>query len=52
MLIRKIVEIADSREKAKEIAKRVQKKRSNGDYRPFLEILQEEINKATKDTAK
>ena len=52
MLIRKIVEITDNMNKAKEIQKRVQKKRENGDSRSFGEILQEEIKKATKYTAK
>ena len=45
MLIRKIVEIAYNRQRAKEIQKRVQKKRDNGDCRSFGEILQEEIKK-------
>lgn len=50
MLIKRIVEIADNREKAKEIACRVQNKRSQGDNRNFADILQEELNriKATK----
>ena len=53
MLISKIVEIADNRERAKEIAKKVIK-RGNKEGRPFGDILQEEIDKikATKDTAK
>ena len=45
MLIRKIVEIAYNRKRAKEIQKRVQKKRENGDSRSFGEILQEELDK-------
>lgn len=53
MLISKIAEIADNRERAKEIAKKVIK-RGNKEGRPFGDILQEEIDKikATKDTAK
>lgn len=51
MIIRKIAELL-TREKAREIQYEVQKRRKNGDYRPFREILQEEIEKATKDTAK
>lgn len=53
MLIIQIAEISDNLEKSKEIQKIVQKKRDNGDYRPFSEILQKEIGKykkATKDT--
>lgn len=53
MLIIQIANISYNLEKSKEIQKIVQKKRDNGDYRPFLEILQEEIGKykkATKDT--
>jgi len=44
--------ILADRQKAKEIASRVQNKRSKGDYRCFADILQEEIakEKATKDT--
>lgn len=46
MLISKINEIADNREKAKDIAYRVQKKRETGeDYRTFGEVLQEELDK-------
>lgn len=50
--IASIVEIADNRQKAKEIAYRVQNKRSKGDCRCFADILMEEISKekATKDT--
>ena len=53
MLIIQIAKISYNLEKSKEIQKIVQKKRDNGDYRPFSEILQEEIGKykkATKDT--
>lgn len=55
MLISKIASIADNREKAKEIAYKVQKKRETGeDCRTFGEVLQEELDKekATKTTAK
>jgi hypothetical protein len=47
-----IAQIADDREKAKDIAYRVQKKRDSKDYRCFADILMEEIakEKATKDT--
>ena len=51
MLINKIVSISCDQEKAKEIQKRVQKKRETGeDYRTFGEVLQEELDKikATK----
>ena len=53
MLISKIAEIADNRERAKEIASRVIK-RGNKEGIRFGDILQEEIEKvkATKDTAK
>lgn len=49
-----IAQIADNREKAKDIAYRVQKKRDGKDYRCFADILMEEIakEKATKDTGK
>jgi hypothetical protein len=50
MLIIQIAEISDNLEKSKEIQKIVQKKRDNGDYKPFLEILQEEIDKYKKAT--
>lgn len=43
-----IVEIADSREKAKEIASRVMK-RGNEENLKFGDILQEEIDKLKKD---
>ena len=55
MLINKIVSISCDQEKAKEIQKRVQKKRETGeDCRTFGEVLQEELDKikATKDTSK
>ena len=54
MLINKIVSIACDQEKAKEIQKRVQKKRETGeDCRTFGEVLQEELDKikATKGQA-
>lgn len=54
MNILAITNIAD-RETAKELQERTQKRRDNGDYRQFKEILEEEIDKyrkATKDTAK
>ena len=44
MLIRKIVEITDNREKAKEIAERVIRK-GNEEGRRFGDILQEELDK-------
>ena len=44
MLIRKIVEITDNREKAKEIAQRVIR-RGNEEGRRFGDILQEELDK-------
>lgn len=51
-----IAQIADNRQKAKEIASRVQRKRElNQDNRAFRDILQEEVDKvkkATKDTGK
>ena len=55
MLINKIVSISCDQEKAKEIQKRVQKKRETGeDYRTFGEVLQEELDKikAAKGTGK
>ena len=48
MLSSKIAEISDDKERAKEIQQEVQKKRENGDYRSFGEILQEEIKKGEK----
>ena len=48
-----IAQIAADRQKAKEIACRVQNKRDSGDNRSFADILQEELDKlkeATKDT--
>jgi flagellar hook-basal body complex protein FliE len=45
--------IAADRQKAKEIACRVQSKRAQGDNRTFADVLQEELDnhkKATKDT--
>ena len=50
-IIEKINRIADNRERAKEITKKVIK-RGDKDGRPFGEVLQEEIDKikATKDT--
>ena len=50
-IIEKINRIADNRERAKEITKKVIK-RANKEGRPFGEVLQEEIDKikATKDT--
>lgn len=50
MLIIQIADISDNLEKSKEIQKIVQKKRDNGDYKPFSEILQEEICKYKKAT--
>ena len=49
-----IVNIADDRQKAKEIAYRVQSKCDSGDNRTFAEVLQEELDKlkATEDTGK
>lgn len=46
-----IASIADNRQKAKEIACRVQNKRAKGDNRCFADILQEELDKqkATKN---
>ena len=55
MLISRILEIADNRQRAEEIQERVQKKRETGeDTRSFGEILQEELDKikATNGTAK
>ena len=55
MLINKIVSISCDQEKAKEIQKRVQKKRDTGeDCRTFGEVLQEELVniKAAKGTDK
>lgn len=45
MLLSKIAEISDNRKKAKEIQKRVQKKRESGDTRVFRDILEEELKK-------
>lgn len=47
-----INKIAEDRQKAKEIACRVQNKRESGDNRTFAEVLQEELDKqkAIKDT--
>jgi hypothetical protein len=47
-----ISRIAADRQKAKEIAYRVQDKRSKGDSRTFAQVLQEELDKqkAIKDT--
>ncbi|WP_455794666.1 hypothetical protein [Clostridium butyricum] len=45
MIISKIVEISDNREKAKNIAEKVQKRREKGDIKAFKDILQEEINR-------
>ena len=52
-IIEKINRIADNRERAKEITKKVIK-RGDKEGRPFGEVLQEEIDKikATKDTDK
>ena len=51
MLINKINEIADNREKATDLQKKVQNRRETGDNKSFREILEEELKKATKDTA-
>lgn len=40
--------IAADRQKAKEIACRVQNKRAQGDNRTFAEVLQEELDKAKR----
>ena len=50
-IIEKINRIADNRERAKEITRKVIK-RGNKEGRKFVDILQEEIDKikATKDT--
>jgi hypothetical protein len=40
-----IAKIADNREKAKNIAEKVQKRREKGDIKAFKDILQEEINR-------
>lgn len=47
-----IARIAADRQKAKDIANRVQNKREGGDDRTFAEVLQEELDrqKAIKDT--
>ncbi|MDU3581119.1 MAG: hypothetical protein E7F68_06230 [Clostridium butyricum] len=45
MIISKIVEISDNREKTKNIAEKVQKRREKGDIKAFKDILQEEINR-------
>lgn len=45
MIISKIAKIADNREKAKNIAEKVQKRREKGDIKAFKDILQEEINR-------
>lgn len=45
MIISKIVEISNNREKAKNIAEKVQKRREKGDIKAFKDILQEEINR-------
>lgn len=47
-----IAQIAADRQKAKEIAYRVQKKRSKGDYRCFADILMEEIAKVKRGDEK
>ena len=52
MLINKINEIADNRERATDLQKKVQNRRESGDGKTFQEILEEEIKKATKTTAK
>ncbi len=48
MLIKNIVEIADNREHAKEIASRVIKK-GNKEGRKFGDVLQEELDKLNKE---
>ena len=50
--IKVINQIAEDKKKAEYIAYKVQMKREAGDYRSFIEILQEEVDKlkATKDT--
>ena len=45
MLINKINEIADNRERATDLQKRVQNRRESGDGKTFQEILQEELDK-------
>lgn len=45
MIISKIVEISDNREKTKNVAEKVQKRREKGDIKAFKDILQEEINR-------
>lgn len=45
MLISKINEIADNRERATDLQKKVQNRRENGDGKTFQEILQEELDK-------
>ncbi|NMF06291.1 hypothetical protein ACUH7Y_06910 [Clostridium beijerinckii] len=49
-----ISRIAADRQKAKEIAYRVQDKRAKGDSRTFAQVLQEELDKqkAIKNTGK
>lgn len=49
-----IARIAEDRQKAKEIACRVQDKRESGDSRTFAQVLQEELDKqkAIKNTGK
>lgn len=44
-----IAKIADDRQKAKEIASRVQDKRLEGDSRAFFEIIQEEVDKVKSE---
>lgn len=51
MLIKNIVEIADNRERAKEIASRVIKK-GNKEGRKFGDVLQEELDKLNKKATK
>lgn len=43
--ISKINSIAENREKAKKITKKVKERRLQGDNRPFIKILEEELNK-------
>ena len=45
MLISKINEIADNRERATDLQKKVQNRRESGDGKTFQEILQEELDK-------
>ena len=52
--IKSINQIAEDKKKAEYIAYKVQMRREDGDYRSFIEILQEEVDKlkAIENTSK